>query len=299
MNSPLLATHDLAVSIAGKAVARDLNLTLHPGERLVLLGRNGVGKTTLLHTLAGLRAPDSGEILLAGQTYAALGPRGAARLRGLLPQHQGDAFAASVLETVLIGRHPHLSRWDWESAADEQIAREALAAVGLGDLAAAGPSQGSHGAPSGGSERSERGGRSLAARSIHTLSGGERQRVALATLLAQQPRVYLLDEPLAHLDLNHQIAVLELVSRRVREEAAALVMVLHDINLAAHFSDRALLLYGEGEHELGDSAAVLDAARLSRLYGHPLRLIEDGERRWFVPAVGLGTLPPSNYNGKV
>jgi len=256
--APLLATRDLAVSIGGKRVVRGLNLALAPGQRLVLLGRNGIGKTTLLHTLAGLRAPDAGEIELSGDSYAALGPRRAARLRGLLPQHQGDAFAASVLETVLIGRHPHLSRWDWESAADEALARAALAAVGLTDLEA---------------------------RSIHTLSGGERQRVALATLLVQQPQVYLLDEPLAHLDLNHQVAVLELISRRVREAAAALVMVLHDVNLAAHFSDQALLLFGEGEYELGPSTAVLDADRLSRLYGHPLRLIEDGERRWFVPEV--------------
>ena len=239
-----------------KTVVTGLNLALQPGERLVLLGRNGIGKTTLLHTLAGLRAPDAGELLLAGKTYEEHGPRGAARLRGLLPQHQGDAFAASVLETVLIGRHPHCSRWDWESAADEAIARDALAAVQLADLAE---------------------------RSIHTLSGGERQRVALATLLAQQPALYLLDEPLAHLDLNHQIAVLEGMSRRVRDERAALVMVLHDINLAARYGDRALLLHGDGEHALGAVETVLDAPRLSRLYGHPLRVIEDGGRRWFVP----------------
>jgi iron complex transport system ATP-binding protein len=254
----LLATRDLDVSIGGKQVVHGLTLTLHAGERLTILGRNGVGKTTLLHTLAGLRAADAGEIELGGQTYAALGPRGAARLRGLLPQHQGDAFAASVLETVLVGRHPHLSRWDWESTADEALAREALAAVGLADLAA---------------------------RAIHTLSGGERQRVALATLLVQQPKLYLLDEPLAHLDLNHQIAVLELLSRRARADHAALVMVLHDVNLAAHFCDQALLLHGAGEHELGRSETVLDATRLSRLYGHPLRVFQDGEQHWFVPEV--------------
>lgn len=254
--TPLLTTHDLAVSIGGKQVVRGLNLALHPGERLVILGRNGVGKTTLLHTLAGLARPEAGALELDGHGYTALGPRGAARLRGLLPQHQGDAFTASVLETVLIGRHPHLSRWDWESEADETLARESLAAVGLADLAA---------------------------RSIHTLSGGERQRVALATLLVQAPRLYLLDEPLAHLDLNHQIAMLELFSRRAREDGAALVMVLHDVNLAARYSDQALLLHGAGEHELGDSETALDASGLSRLYGHPLRVIRDGERRWFVP----------------
>jgi iron complex transport system ATP-binding protein len=254
----LLAACGLDVAISGQAVTRNLNFELQPGECLVLLGRNGVGKTTLLHTLAGLRAPEAGTIQLAGKTYADHGPRGAARLRGLLPQQQGDAFAASVLETVLIGRHPHLSRWDWESAADEQLAREALADVGLADLAA---------------------------RSIHTLSGGERQRVALATLLVQQPNLYLLDEPLAHLDLNHQIAVLDLIRRRVRETGAALVMVLHDVNLAARYSDRALLLHGAGEQELGNVADLFDAPRLSRLYGYPLRVIVDGERRWFVPEV--------------
>lgn len=270
--SPLLAAHDLAVSIGGKQVVRGLNLALHSGERLAILGRNGVGKTTLLHTLAGLARPEAGALELDGHGYAALGPRGAARLRGLLPQHQGDAFSASVLETVLIGRHPHLSRWDWESEADEQLARAALAAVGLAGLSA---------------------------RSIHTLSGGERQRVALATLLVQAPRLYLLDEPLAHLDLNHQIAMLELFSRRAREDGAALVMVLHDVNLAARYSDQALLLHGAGEHELGESEAVLDAAGLSRLYGHPLRVIRDGDRCWFVPEVNdVGESIPA-YNGKV
>ncbi|TSA50335.1 MAG: ABC transporter ATP-binding protein [Nitrosomonadales bacterium] len=254
--SALLTTHALTVSIAGQSVVQGLSMTVRAGERLVILGRNGVGKTTLLHTLAGLRAPDAGEVLLAGQGYAALGARAAARQRGLLTQHQGDAFAATVLDTVLIGRHPHLARWAWDDAAEVALAQEALAAVGLADLAG---------------------------REIHTLSGGERQRVALATLLAQQPRVYLLDEPLAHLDLNHQVAVLDIISRRVRDEAAALVMVLHDVNLAARFSDQALLLYGAGEYELGECAAVLDAPRLSRLYGHPLRVLGEGETRWFVP----------------
>lgn len=256
--APLLACSGLAVAMAGRTLLRDLNLVLPPGQRLAILGRNGVGKTTLLHTLAGLRAAAAGEIKLAGDSYASLGPRCAARLRGLLPQHQGDAFSASVLESVLIGRHPHLSRWDWESAADEGLAREALAAVGLADLAA---------------------------RSIHTLSGGERQRVALATLLVQQARLYLLDEPLAHLDLNHQIAMLELMTRRIRADNASLVMVLHDVNLAAHYSDQVLLLYGAGEYEIGASRSVLDVERLSRLYGHPLRVLAEGERRWFVPEI--------------
>jgi iron complex transport system ATP-binding protein len=252
----LLRARGLDVAVAGRVLVRGLDLDLQAGQRLVVLGRNGVGKTTLLHALAGLGRPAAGAVALAGRAYAELGARGAARQRGLLPQNQGDAFDASVLQTVLAGRHPHLSRWAWEGAADEAIARAALAEVGLADLAG---------------------------RAIHNLSGGERQRVAIAALLAQQPSVYLLDEPLAHLDLNHQIAVLALFARRVRESGAAVVMVLHDINLALRHADQALLLHGDGRYELGPAAAMLTAERLGRLYGHPLREIGAGDTRWLVP----------------
>ena len=251
---PLLAAQGLEVSIGGQSVVRGLDLALHPGERLVLLGRNGVGKTTLLHTLAGLRPPDRGAVRLHGQTFPDLGPRAAARLRGLLPQHPGDAFPATVLEIVLAGRHPHLSRWAWESEADERLAREALAETGLAHCAG---------------------------RDIHTLSGGERQRAAIATLLVQQPALYLLDEPLAHLDLNHQISVLELFSRRAQERGAAVVMALHDVNLAARHGDRFLLLFGDGVHAL--HTGIPEADDLTRLYGHPLRRITAQGQSWFVP----------------
>lgn len=257
MSTPLLSCRGLQVSIGGSTVVQGLELELAAGQRLAILGRNGVGKTTLLHSLAGLRAVAAGEVRLCGAGYAEQGARLAARRRGLLAQQQADAFPATVLEAVLAGRHPHLSRWAWESAADEALARAALAELGLG---------------------------ALAARAIHRLSGGERQRVALATLLVQQPQLYLLDEPLAHLDLNHQIAVLQIFSRRARPTegpGAALVMVLHDVNLAMRFADRVLLLFGEGEQLLLDCAS-LDTALLSRLYGHPLRELSDGTQRWFV-----------------
>jgi iron complex transport system ATP-binding protein len=235
----LLSARDLDVNIGSVRVAAGLRFDLGAGERLAILGRNGTGKTTLLTTLAGLREPEAGAIALCGEDYAALGTRHAARLRGVLTQGQIDAFQSTVLETALIGRHPHLDRWSWEGREDERIAREALAAV---DLAG------------------------LGQREVHTLSGGERQRLAIAALLAQQPRLYLLDEPLAHLDLNHQIAVLELLSQRARSDA-----------------DRALLLFGEGRTLEGPADAVLGAEALSRLYGHPLRELRDGKLRYLVP----------------
>ncbi len=257
MSVPPLVARGLAVSIGGQTVVRDFDLALQAGECLAILGRNGAGKTTLLHTLAGLRPADAGQVELAGETYARLGPHRAARGRGLLLQHQGDAFPASVLETVLVGRHPHLSRFAWEGAEDGRIARAALAAVGMSEFAE---------------------------REVHTLSGGERQRVAIAALLAQRPQVYLLDEPLAHLDLNHQIAILGLFNKLARQEGAAVAVVLHDVNLAARFCDQALLLFGDGRYSVSGIAEQLDEARLGELYGHPMRAVPDGARRWFMPA---------------
>jgi iron complex transport system ATP-binding protein len=211
---------------------------------LAILGRNGAGKSTLLAALAGLRSADTGTLLLAGKSYAAHGLRSAAKLRGWLGQDRSDPFATTVLETVLTGRHPHLDHWGWETEADTAIARAALTAMGLTNMEA---------------------------REVHTLSGGERQRVAIAALLAQAPRLYLLDEPLAHLDLNHQIATLDLLSRRARDEGSAVVMVLHDPNFALRFCDQALLLFGDSRHVIGPVSTVLDAPTLSNLYGYPMQ----------------------------
>lgn len=252
----LLATSGLQVGIAGRTFCRDLSLTVRAGECLAILGRNGAGKSTLLSVLAGLREPDAGEVRIDGFGYRRWGPRASARLRGWLPQNGGDAFASTVLETALVGRHPHLGRWDWESAADARIARQALAAVGLG---------------------------ALEQRDVQTLSGGERQRLAIAALLTQQPRLYLLDEPLAHLDLNHQVAILDLLTSLASEERAACVIVLHEPGLAARFCGHALLLFDDGTAAYGASDEVINCDSLSRLYGYPLREVGDRLRRWFMP----------------
>ncbi len=257
MTSPLLAARALDVDIAGNTLVRGLDLSLSGGETLAILGRNGSGKTTLLHTLAGLRPPAGGTLELCGKSYLAHGLREAARLRGLLAQTQSDAFPASVLETALIGRHPHLGRWAWEGAADERIARDALRAVALQELEM---------------------------REVHTLSGGERQRLGIATLLTQQPLLYLLDEPLAHLDLAHQIAMLDLTRRYAGECGAAFVIVMHDMNLALRYCRRALLLFGDGRWTEGASEDVLTAENLSELYGHRLRELCDGDSRYFIAA---------------
>jgi iron complex transport system ATP-binding protein len=254
--TPLLEARHLHVEIGERRVVDRLDLLVAKGERLAILGRNGAGKSTLLATLAGLRAPQGGALLLDGEDASLLHPREAALRRAWLGQFQSDPFGSTVLETALTGRHPHLGRWDWESASDANLAREALKAVGLAGMED---------------------------RQVQTLSGGERQRLSIATLLTQAAPLYLLDEPLSHLDLNHQIAVLELFAATARDCGAGVIMVLHDPALAHRFCDRALLIYGDGRSEAGEVDAILTAPTLSSLYGHTLRQIDDGGRRCFIP----------------
>ena len=251
---PVLEARKLTVTIGGNTVCRELSFRIEPGQSWGLLGANGVGKTTLLHTLAGLRAPASGEVRLDGEPIASLPRRQVAIRLGLLPQDSADALPSTVLETALIGRHPHLSAWQWESAEDIALAQQALAAVELSELAA---------------------------RAVDTLSGGERRRLAIATLLTQAPAVYLLDEPANHLDLRHQVGLLALL----REHAGngALLMSLHDLNLAARFCDHLLLLFGDGEALAAPAEEALTASNLTRLYGHPITVIESGNWRAYVP----------------
>jgi iron complex transport system ATP-binding protein len=251
----ILAGRGLTVTIAGIGVCRELDFSVAPGQCWAILGRNGAGKTTLLHTLAGLRAPAAGTIALDGRPLAALSAREVARTRGLLTQDDSDAFGATVLETAMIGRHPYLSRWQWESADDLRIAREALALMDIADAEQ---------------------------RDVRTLSGGERRRVALAALLTQQPRLFLLDEPSSHLDLAHQLAVLRRLTALAREQGSALIMVLHDINLARRFCDHVLML-DHGAAIAGAAAELLTAERLSKIYGVALKTLGAGEEICFVP----------------
>ncbi|GAB2180806.1 ABC transporter ATP-binding protein [Denitratisoma sp. agr-D3] len=256
MNAMLTST-DLRVGIGGHLVCTALNWQVNAGQHWAILGRNGAGKSTLLHTLAGLRHADDGIVRIEGRGLVDTPPRDLAKLRGILPQRQLDPFASTVLETVLVGRHPHLGRWDWETTEDRRIALAALEQVGLKDFAQ---------------------------RDVLTLSGGERQRLAIAQLLAQQPPLMLLDEPLTHLDLNHQVAVMDLMQQQAKA-GAAVVSVLHDPGFAARYCDQALLLFGDGLWLAGATAEVLTALNLSCLYGHTLHELTDaGGQRWFVPA---------------
>jgi iron complex transport system ATP-binding protein len=220
-----------------------------------VLGPNGAGKSTLLRCLAGLAPPQSGSLASEGDDLATLDDRERARRIGILLQEDETVFPASVLDTVMIGRHPHLGRWEWESAHDRAIALRALHDVELEDLCA---------------------------RDVTTLSGGERRRVAIAAVLSQQPRLGLWDEPLNHLDPRHQRRILGRLTARVDQPAHAGVFVLHDVNLAVRHCSHALLLYGDGRTASGRIETLLDAERLGELYDAPIRALGDGIRIWYV-----------------
>ncbi|MGH8496694.1 MAG: ABC transporter ATP-binding protein [Gammaproteobacteria bacterium] len=251
-----LACEGLTVAVPGRVLVADLEFAVEPGSFVCVLGENGSGKTLTLHTLAGLREPSRGRVRLVDDWLDAQPRRIRARRLGLLTQHDEDPFPSSVLESALIGRHPHVDFWRWESSDDVRIARTALERA---DLA--------------GFER----------RSVATLSGGERRRLALATVLAQEPDVYLLDEPLNHLDPHHQLDVLRLFAAEARAGKTVLAS-LHDVNLAANFADFVLLLFGDGDWLYGPAGAVLSRENLSRLYHLPMEQFEAGGRRIFLAA---------------
>ncbi len=245
LNESRLACRGLDVAIGALRLVTALELTVTAGQLVCVLGCNGAGKTTLLHTLAGLRSGHD-NISLCNAPLAGLSRQAIARRLAVLLQRHDDAFPVSVAESVISGRHPHSGFLDWESDTDRAIAGQALADLDLTGL-----------------EQRETG----------TLSGGERQRVALAAVLAQQPAVCLLDEPLNNLDPRHQIAVMQRL-RAECERGAGVVAVMHDVNLVARFADRVLLLHGPergGEWEFGTVEDCMTAPALSRLYGITVR----------------------------
>lgn len=253
---PGLAARALCVHAGIRELVRELAVEFQPGEVLAILGRNGSGKTLTLHTLAGLRDGAGGEVTLDGVALGALKRRAIALRLGLLPQDLEEGFVTTAMETVLIGRHPHLALWQWETAEDERLARAALRAVDLDDFAS---------------------------RRTDTLSGGERRRVAVAALLAQQPGIFLLDEPTNHLDPHHQLVVLGLF-RELARAGRTVITTLHDPTLAARFADRVLLLHGDGRWTLGPVGEALTAAALSELYLAPMMELNKDGRRVFVSA---------------
>jgi iron complex transport system ATP-binding protein len=238
--SATLEAERVTAGYGARDVVTEVTVTVAPADLVGVIGPNGCGKTTLVRLLSGALAPRSGTVRLDGHPLAARSRREVARRVAVVAQDAPLLLPFTVLETVLMGRAPHLPPLAFPRAEDLTIARAALAQVDLRDLEA---------------------------RPLVALSGGERQRVLLARALAQEPEVLLLDEPTTHLDLRHQVGILDVVCELGRRRGVGTLVVLHDLNLAALYCRHLLLLVGGRVVCAGSPAEVLTAARLAEAFG--------------------------------
>ncbi len=242
----MLDIKKLSVSYGERQVLYSLSFQLAAGSILAVIGPNGSGKTTLIRTISGLLPAQSGQILVKGRDLTRLSPSERARLIAVVPQARSLPPAFSAWETVLLGRTPHLNWLGQVSKVDEDAARQAMQRTETLDLAE---------------------------RRVGELSGGEQQRLLLARALAQAAPILLMDEPTAHLDLQHQLHQLEQVRQLARQDGLAVLVVLHDLNLVARYADRVALLVKGELAALGDIHDVLNGELLSKAYHVPLEVL--------------------------
>jgi iron complex transport system ATP-binding protein len=239
MTSPALCFEDIALNFGEREILQCVNLEVPEGAVVALAGRNGAGKTTLLRIASRVLRPTAGRVSVRGVPIDRLSRRDLAKQLAVVPQDTPISFPFRVIEVVLMGRSPHLGAFGFESRADVALARDVMERVGI---------------------------EALADRSILDLSGGERQLVLIARALTQQPRVLLLDEPTAHLDLAHRVAVLDLVRNFAQDGRSALV-ISHDLSLSARASDGLALLAAGRVLDSGSPVDVLTPDNLMIAFG--------------------------------
>lgn len=232
--------HHVWVSFGPRAVLEDLSLSVPAGSFFIIIGPNSAGKTTLARTIAGAVPPQGGVVEVLGRPLAAYTKKALAQVMAMVPQTHPLEVPFTVQEMVLMGRSPHLSLVGLESRRDLEVAAQAMH---LTDVA------------------------HLAGRRFHQLSGGERQRVIIARALCQQPQILILDEPTASLDPAHQIHLMDLLERLQQEHRLTIIMISHDLNLAAMYADHLLLLHQGRVACQGPPSEVLTYEHLEAAYG--------------------------------
>jgi len=254
-----LKVRDVDAYYGSKKVLASIDFNAAHGELLGIIGPNGSGKTTLLRTISRILRPRKGAILLDERAIEELNERDFACKFALVPQETAINFEFSALDIVLMGRNPHLRRWELESQKDIEIAKRCMELTNCWHLAY---------------------------RRITELSGGEKQLVIIARALTQEPEVLLLDEPTSHLDINYQIEIMELLKRLTMQEGLIVIAVIHDLNLAAHYCDRLVLLHRGKVISIGTPESVLNTANIKDTFGVDAIVWRDAvtNHRYVLPA---------------
>ncbi|RME20508.1 MAG: ABC transporter ATP-binding protein [Deltaproteobacteria bacterium] len=229
----------LHFAYSGKYVLEGIDLEVKRGDFFGLLGPNGAGKTTLVQLVSGVERPVRGRVILFGRDGRRMSRRDRARLVAVVPQRLEGDFGFTVMQLVLLGRVPHRRPWQLDGTEDLQIAAECMKELGV---------------------------EHLANRQVHQLSGGELKRVLVAKALAQRPKLLVLDEPAAHLDIRHQVELLNLLERVRRQQGLTVFAVLHDLNLAAAFCNRVALLKDGRIFRSGTIEQVMTYRNLSETF---------------------------------
>ena len=243
----MLVIDNLSVSYGSRSVLKNVTLTVQSGEVLALIGPNGAGKSTLIRAVSGVIPAEHGKVRTNGDDFDSLNPMQRARYLAVVPQAVSLPPAYTVWETVLLGRTPYLGFIGQTSQADEDLAWRALKRVSADKLAD---------------------------RRVGELSGGEQQRILLARALCQSTPILLLDEPTAHLDLQYQVGLLDLVHDLANQDQLAVLLALHDLNLAARYADKIALMVAGEIQIVGTPAEVLKAELISKAYCLPVQVVE-------------------------
>lgn len=235
-----MRVRDVSFSFASAPVLDGLSFAVRKGEFLAILGPNGSGKTTLLRALSRIHRPSAGQVLLEENDLWRLTANRVAREMAAVLQEARLDFDFTVAEAVMLGRTPHLRRWRREGEEDRRACREAMRLCRI---------------------------EGLSGRPVTELSGGERRRVFIAVALAQETGIILLDEPTSHLDISYQLEILDLLQGLKRQRMLTVIAVLHDLNLAARYADRVLLMKEGRTFALGEPVVVLTVENIRAVYG--------------------------------
>ena len=248
--TPLIEIQNLNAGYDGRTVLRDVDLTVYDRDFLGIIGPNGCGKTTLIRAMSRNLRPQSGQVLLDGKDIFRTNTKLVAQKMAVLCQNDTSMSDITVKTLVEYGRYAHKKWWSGTGSEDKSIVEWAIRRTGM---------------------------TKLQDRKINALSGGERQRARIAMAIAQKPELMLLDEPTTYLDIAHQLEIMELVAALNREEGITVVMVLHDMNHAARYSDELILLNRSKVHTIGAPRELLENGELENVFSVEAEILSDSE----------------------